>query len=1010
MHAQSLPLRGLLTIALAVWLGQAAPVRAQDDAQDPAVDVQWPGIGELAVAVTDPALRLDAMITVAAAARMQAGVRAHSPLHPEDAVRQMLADRDWLAGLARRYGETIPRSPILDPAAWRVQLQLDQYGLLPSYISSPLGPGLEVTLEQAFDRDDASLAAAALPELLWYLEANASLSWAAFNDMVGGNPAMAEALASAATPLVSGWSQASGATGTAPEASATGDGEAILQAAEVELADYVRQLVEIGPPDSQSLRQMEARLLQAMPQLADHQRVRAGSLLHMARLVDGLIERRYFHFTEGLLAIMAQLEQYAGVYPEDVRRFATWMNDALPVLSRTYAREFAAVDPRLNSAIAAAYDVAGFLARSQPAADVRSAREGIADAVARLALLVPDMGYYFDLPVRDTVAGAVDACTGIVAVRDPDGSPGLTRELFDDCQQTLVDLADREAREPQLAGDPAGPFGEAQLRRELGLTAGQRINYGIGYLHQRYQTGCELPSRPLPNPLEWAYLATFMSWLAEQSPVFFQTPENEARLNRMQAIGIELNLALAEQVDCVTGAGTRLDDPVSRVTDDYREELTALGRSLQSAELEFRERFLAPGADVNLAGDARQSTAYRPDDLVIGPCSTENICEMSGVLSSTRALAGLFPDTWLLADQVGLGELEICYDDVGWEDRRSQPVREGDTNVANYYGRLGFTLRGRFVGQEATHDLFGFRFISPGEHHYLFSAASEEVLNDACPVEWVGSRIVTELPSGKRGLVPNRLTYLSAPRTLPSRLLAANWERGEEWRDWFVTGLGVETVSIESPPDPSPALSQRLQQLRQREQAAIYGSLLERPADGDTLLSTPVRDQLARLETAKELVRMQMMLFYPHVLGQDDILRASLAGEHGLLDIEGLDRFRKENRALDQVIDTGIRRLDAFEQQWATLPEAVRRSGSIADSVSHATTRLNAVADQFFSPAPIAPPSPPQLERLPEPASGTGPVETPAPTGALPASDGPGAEAQDPGAPVPEAPDGVEAG
>ncbi len=973
MHADSLSWRGLLTLAFGAWLIQATPAYAQA-AESPAATAGWPDVAQLANAITQPGSRLEVMATAAAAARLQSNLRTRAVSEPEELVRQLLADRDWLVGLARRYGAPASRSPVLDPAAWRVQLQLDQYGLLPSYISSPLGPGLEVTLDQAFNRDDAALAAAALPELIWYLEANATLVWTDFADLLESNPELEAVLETNAAQLVANWPLPAGED-EAPGASAAGDTAAatrVLDLAETELASQVQQLVAAGPPDVQSLRRLESGLLNAMPALADHQRVRAGSLLHMTRLVYGLGERRYFHFTEGLLAIMAQLEQYIGVYPDDVRRFAGWMNTVLPVLSRTYAREFAAVDPRLNSAVAAAYDVAGSLVRTQPADDAQGARKGIADAVARLALLVPDMGYYFDLPVRDTVAGAVDACTGIVAVRDPDGSPGLTRELFDDCQQTLVDLADGEAREPQLAGDPDGPFGEAQLRRELGLTAGQRINYGIGYLHQRYQTGCELPARPLPNPLEWSYLATFMSWLAEQSPVFFQTPENEARLTRMRAIGTELNRALAEQVDCVTGAGTRLDDPVSRVTDDYREELTALGRSLQSAEQEFRERFLAPGADVKLSGDARQTTAYRPDDLVIGPCDTDNVCEMNGPLTSTRALAGLFPDTWLLADQVGLGELEICYDDMGWESRRSQPVREGDTNVANYYGRLAFTLRGRFGDEESRHDLFAFRFVSPGEHHYLFSAASEEILADACPVEWVGSRIVTELPSGKRGLVPNRLTYLSASRTLPSRLLAANWDRGEEWRDWFVTGLGVEALAVEMPPDPTPALSQRLQQLHQREQSAIYGSLLERPDDSATMLSTPVREQLARLETAKELVRMQMMLFYPHVLSQSDVLRASLAGERGLLDIEGLDRYRKENRPLDQVIDTGIRRLDAFERQWAMLPEAVRRNGSIADSVSHAVTRLNAVADQFFKPTPRAPVAPTTgTPAVSEPGQGT---------------------------------------
>lgn len=934
------------TLVAACWLCVAGNARGQSSASGE-VSPGWPAMERLAEAVADREHRDDALLTVAAVAQLQASLRARPADDPAAAARQLLSDRDWLEGLARRFGRPEPRSPVLDPAAWRVQLKLDQYQLVPSFISSPLGPGLEITLERVFDRDDAALAAAVLPELLWYLETNATSVWLSFGQQLAAVPALHDELAGQANHLWAAWPDA-------PAEDNAFDAQVLLDEASQSLTVLAAQTANVGPPDPDRLRSLQSRLLRAMPTLEFADRAWAGSLLHMTSLIDGLHEQRLFRFTEGLLAIMAQLEQYTNVYADEVRHFSGWINQILPVISRVYARDFAAVDPRLNSAIAAAYDVSGSLARPAAEVDGAALRLELGDAVAGLALLVPDSGYYFDLPVRDPVAGGVDACAGIVAVRDSDGSPAMNRELFDDCQQTLVDLADREAREPQLAGDPGGPFGEAQLQRELGLTAGQRINYGVGYLHDRFATGCGPPARPLPNPLEWAYLATFMAWLAEQSPVFFQAPENEARLSRMRDIGTELMQALAEQVDCIAGAGASINDPVARVTAGYRESLTELGRALQDAEQEFRTRFLAPGADVNLAGDARQATNYRPDDLVIGPCSPTNVCEMNGQLSSTRALVGLFPDTWLLADQVGVGEVEICYDEMGWVNRRSAPVREGDRNVANYFGRLSFVLKGRFTGLDGTRDLFAFRFVSPGEHHYLFAAASDEVLDDACPAEWVGNRIVTELPPGRPGIVPNRLTYLSAPRTVPSRLLSANWDQGEEWRDWFVTGLGVQPLTLPSPQDPAPALGQRLQQLHRREQAAVYGSLLERPGAGEQPL-TPIHTQVESLETAKDLVRMQMMLFYPHVMSQSDSLRSAVAGERGLLDTEVLNRFRGENRPVDSVVDIGFRRLDAFEARWRELPEAVRRNGSIADSVAHAMVRLDVIHQQYFAPTVSAP-------------------------------------------------------
>ena len=141
----------------------------------------------------------------------------------------------------------------------------------------------------------------------------------------------------------------------------------------------------------------------------------------------------------------------------------------------------------------------------------------------------------------------------------------------------------------------------------------------------------------------------------------------------------------------------------------------------------------ALGGEVVLHGDAGQRTAFRTDGLEIRPCDPDRICEMTAGLEATRALIGQFPDPYLIADQTGLGELEICYDNVQWINRRSDPVRPEDPHVANYYGNLSFDVRGRYrEGGEVT-DVFGFNFVSPGEYHYLFAPATEEVTEQAVP-------------------------------------------------------------------------------------------------------------------------------------------------------------------------------------------------------------------------------------------------------------------------------------
>ena len=83
------------------------------------------------------------------------------------------------------------------------------------------------------------------------------------------------------------------------------------------------------------------------------------------------------------------------------RHVAAWLTEYLPRISATFARSFSEVDPRLNSAVAAAFDIARSLPQAADAGPVLG--DEVADAVAQLALLMPDIEYYFGLPIRDAI-------------------------------------------------------------------------------------------------------------------------------------------------------------------------------------------------------------------------------------------------------------------------------------------------------------------------------------------------------------------------------------------------------------------------------------------------------------------------------------------------------------------------------------------------------------------------------------------------------------------------------
>jgi len=908
---------------------------------------------QVAKALANPASRDETLLDLAAAQNVVSYAQQNMEADSATLAQKFSDDRGWLARLVERYGRVQPRSAVLDPAAWLVLDELAQHDLRAMALVYPDQTPQAVLVYQVFQRAGERLAAANLPVLLLRLETEAMPLWSTFLALTGprGSPD------SEWKAVETEWfAQQRFFMPFEPDSdidtAQTEQPEQFAMESLKTLSLLVLSAVEARPPDSMRLEELRYSLLRHPPAegpgTTDLEKKQATDMLYLASMIDGLHDGHYFEFVQGLLAITTGLLDRSAPSAE-TPMLVDWLLAELPAISGHYAVDFAAVDPRLNEVMAEAYGVLQNIAT--PASDAAKApRTILADAVAQLALLIPDMGYYFNTPVRARIVEEINVCTSIAASRDVNGYPAMTRSQYDACIENFLQLADQETRMPELSGNMNGPFTTDSVRRELKATPEQRINYGIGYLHNRHSTDCLPPATALPNPLEWAVLANTMAWFAENSPEFFMTVENESRLTSMRSIGEQLILDLAEQASCF--AGTGVHDPVYRSMVDYETALRALNAGTIEAEADFRTERLRPGADVSLDRDASQPTAYRPDSLTIEPCNPQRVCEMSASLSTTRALIGLFPEEYLLAEQSGLGQIEICYRNMEWVERRSELVRPDDENVANYFGRLGFDLVGRYIENDRASDLFGFRFTSPDEHHYLFAQASGEVLQDSCPMEWVGTRVITPLREDRGGIVPDRLTYLAASRTLPSRLLQGNWDRGAEWRDWFVTGIGVTPIEFTAIPDIKTRLNQHLQSLYQAEQAQIYQRILLpnfRNSQGDDV---SLFDEMFSVSISKALIHMQMMLFYPESMFNSDSIRQAIAGDAGLLERRSLRRFREEGIALTSVNRVAAERLRDLQRAWAQQPVTVRRQGSMSASLVHAMTRINILYRQFFASRP----------------------------------------------------------
>ena len=948
--AVDMPVKGRVMLVSALLLASPAVIQAQDEVTSTFDDL--PQVRHLVAALSDPDSRTDTLFTMIVVARLLQDAPSLGPEDTEIAAQQFRDNRAWLDRLATRYLDLPMRSTVFDPAAWMIVRNLNRHGLEASSLVSPLGPDMEVLINQLFDRSDERLASAILPEVLVRIEYDAVALWRTLNESAANDEVLLAIIASLDEDWFDPW--------TAAEPPAPiGDDEDVLETMQEMLLALLDTATLAAPPDELSLKRIRYELLtEDSAEDADWDR-ESSYIIRLAAGIESLYERRYLSFTEALLWVVADLLHRASVEDAPPSPISAALAELLPRISNHYARDFARVDPRINAALAAAYDVVLNLQGESPGPDrINTLSLELADAVAQLVLTIPDSDFYFGQPVRNPIAAEIEICITIAAAEDQTGRRTMTRDQYDGCLTAMADLIDSHATSAELSGDMDGPFGAQQLSRELNLPPWQRINYVLGYLHESFDSICELPSESLPNPLEWATLATLMAWFAERAPVYFQTPENEAMVMRMRQHGLNLLQELSQQADCFSAAGGGLNDPVSRSLQNYDVALLELVAGVRESELAYREENLKAGADVVLSGDANQRTSYRSEGLMIGPCDVERTCGVNESLQSTRALVGLFPDAYLVADQSGLGRIEICYDNVEWLNRRSEPVRPEDPFVANYYGHLAFELKGRYIEGDESVDVFGSRFVSPEEYHYLFAAQDEEVLADSCPMERVGEKINATLDES-RGLriVPNRLTYLASARSRPSAVLVSNWDQGAEWRDWFVTGIGVTAMEFDGDPLIEDRVSQHLQSLYQAQQAMLYSALL-RPVPGDQNSSgLDLYDLTQAVTSRKALIRSIINLFYPSLLLDSDSTRAALEGQAGLLDESILARFQDGNVPVASIGELGTERLQEFRADWGRLPDDVRRNGLVANSVAHALIRLNTIYQEFFGIQAQEPPS-----------------------------------------------------
>jgi hypothetical protein len=511
-----------------------------------------------------------------------------------------------------------------------------------------------------------------------------------------------------------------------------------------------------------------------------------------------------------------------------------------------------------------------------------------------------DFDKYMQTPFRNKIRQDLEVCLNISEEFAPYPQQPIDANQFNGCFNDLTYAATVDAKSRELSGSLTKVDTKQALDRALQQPPWQSINILKARLAQ---ANCLDESQQTVNPLEWTLAAESLLWFIDRWPAYFQHYPNQKNLNKI----IKEGENLTRQWHCLDKPMQELlNIEFSQVAQSWQKVKT----NIKQVALEFNQNSLTQGSDLDLLANAEKPSNYRVEDAKIEACDAQNSCGVHVSLDSSRALYGLFPNHLLVADQLKMGKLKLCYDNVGWENRRSASTHLDNPSVANYFGNFSFSIKGYYDDKL----VFEKKLTSQQESYYLFAENSDEVLSSYCPLSIVGKKISTKLDRGTFGLVPNRLTFLTASRASESHILSSNWIAGEEWQDQIVS---VDTPLVSE--NKLPELSSQVQSVYQNKakelQDLIYQSLL-------TQVQEPSEKQQQLIDSIADMYRMKKLFSYMVYLTQaddymvDDVLHGLFFGSEKIPDKSSIEDFYQNQVNIMQFISSMDENIKINQNKW----------------------------------------------------------------------------------------------
>lgn len=550
--------------------------------------------------------------------------------------------------------------------------------------------------------------------------------------------------------------------------------------------------------------------------------------------------------------------------------------------------------------------------------------------ILELAMGIQEPMDYFTQPLRNQIQENLEVCLNLSTHQPPNPEQPIADYQFQSCLQEFINWASVEAFDTGLAGQFTRLDSAVSMARVLDMPAPQIINYLPAQAVD--DTECLNTMTLQPNPVEWLLAVESLNWLHDRWPGIMA--EQQPTAADVKSI-LESGRNAYRYPDCFQSETVLRNQYVQ-----LEQKWTTLKQAIRLHLKDYRDSQLARGSDIDFFQDTDQLTDAVPENLTISACDAKTACGAYVSLTPDNKILQLFPNHLKMAQQLQLGDLSICYDQVGWQERKTLPTQLNNKKIANYEGQLSLTL----VGQFADKVVFKQPLETSQRYVYLFAENNQSVLDMACPLPIIGQQITTSLDRGTYGLLPNRLTFLTAQKVDINNVIKQHWQ---QWQN----NINVSDVNLVDAMDAiKPAVNDRFIQHTNTVQQQIYRKLTtSNPARiYDSALSNAVFEYL----TERRLLLATVRALFPGTFHKDMSIRSGLTGNDALPDINFFKQAYEAQLNLMDLMNRGDALFEQHKPAWfnqqrsysenvlqPTLMQFIKRFGHVQEATQDTETK-----------------------------------------------------------------------